>query len=350
MPAYKNQHFVPRCLLKPFTLGADGKAINLYSHRQNKLIRNAPVKKQCARDYLYGEDGVIERELATIEDEYVAVINRAHARLDTDQDRNALRFFAYLQLRRTEMAILRLRASEEGLFAEVFGHEEPERQPQRFYMLRSLQTCFETSETLSDLKVRIVENRTSTDFVISDDPAIYTNKYATQKLRLAGFGTHSSGLMLIMPLAPRLALICYDGLVYTSPNLENGRMILKKAADVEAMNELQYLAASSNVYFSDWDAGDYVRGQFEKSADRRIEEAVVFNHLVFVEGDPQGREIFRRATREEAAVAGRSVIHQTFRYPTPSRWLSQLKYRDPVITHSNGTGVGHVRKHEWLYA
>ena len=55
MANLKNQHFVPRCLLKPFTQDGEGKAINVYNIRHDKLIQNAPVKGQCARDYLYGE-------------------------------------------------------------------------------------------------------------------------------------------------------------------------------------------------------------------------------------------------------------------------------------------------------
>jgi Protein of unknown function (DUF4238) len=201
---------------------------------------------------------------------------------------------------------------------------------------------------LRSLKVRIIENKTNTDFIISDDPGIYTNKYTAQKLRSAGFGTHSSGLMLLMPIAPKLAVICYDGLVYTSPNLESGRIVLKKTADIEAMNELQFLSAGANVYFSNWDTREYVRSQFEKSKARRIEDSVTFNHLIFVSENSQGGRVYRPRTREEAMASERSILHQSFKYPTPSRWLSELKYRNPVITYSNGTGIGHVRKQEWL--
>jgi hypothetical protein len=45
MPAQKNQHFVPKCLLKPFTLNGDGKAINVFNLARQQAIQNAPTSK-----------------------------------------------------------------------------------------------------------------------------------------------------------------------------------------------------------------------------------------------------------------------------------------------------------------
>jgi hypothetical protein len=148
MADHKNQHFVPRCVLKPFTLDNGDKAINLYTLRADRLIRNAPVKHQRARDYLYGEDDAIEAGLAQIEGEYGAALDRFREGTDTEADRSTLRFFAYLQLRRTEMAIERMKASEEEMFQQIFGHDEPERPPQKYYMVQSLKVCFDTKGSI----------------------------------------------------------------------------------------------------------------------------------------------------------------------------------------------------------
>ena len=47
----KNQHYVPRVHLKPFTLDGEGLAINLLNIDRMKPISNAPVKNQCSGDY-----------------------------------------------------------------------------------------------------------------------------------------------------------------------------------------------------------------------------------------------------------------------------------------------------------
>lgn len=52
MAINKNQHFVPRCHLRPFTLGAAGLAINLINLDRKVLIPNAPVNNQCSKDLL----------------------------------------------------------------------------------------------------------------------------------------------------------------------------------------------------------------------------------------------------------------------------------------------------------
>lgn len=67
MASNKNQHFVPRCYLRPFTINCNNKAINLFNIDKQKFIKNAPVKHQCSRDYFYGEDLIIEKALQPIE-------------------------------------------------------------------------------------------------------------------------------------------------------------------------------------------------------------------------------------------------------------------------------------------
>jgi Protein of unknown function (DUF4238) len=347
MADHKNQHFVPRCVLKPFTLNNEDKAINLYTLRADRLIQNAPVKHQSARDYLYGEDGVIEAGLAQLEGQYSSALDQVREGWDSEDDRSTLRFFAYLQLRRTEMAIQRIEASDAELFQQIFGHEEPERPSQRYYMVQSLKACFDTKESIEDLQVRVVENRTDVEFVICDDPAIYTNKYAAEKVRREMFGVISSGLILGMPISPKLAVLCYDGLVYEPVSLENGRLILTSTEDVEALNELQYLRAAGSIYFSRWDSRDYVRAQFMANKDRRIEKFAVFEHLIFVKSTQDG-DIFRVGTAEEAKTARRSIVHSYFKYPTPSCWISELPFRKAITTYTNGSEAGHVRKEEWL--
>src|ERR1039458_6999558 len=114
MPDKKNQHFVPRCHFKPFTLNEEGKAINLYTSVQRLLIPKAPVKNQCARDYFYGTDGQLETALGQVEDGYANAVRRAVAHEETEADLDLLRFFSYLQLRRTESAMTRIKEAEDA--------------------------------------------------------------------------------------------------------------------------------------------------------------------------------------------------------------------------------------------
>lgn len=343
----KNQHFVPRCLLKPFTLNGEDKAINLYAFEKDLLVQNAPVRKQCARDYIYGKNGVLEDSLANIEGLYGSARDRIVKQDDSEDDREIVRFFAYLQFRRTQMAIERLQKSEAAFFKDTFGDEAPAEPPFSYFMAHSLRLCIETSHLIEDLKVRVVQNNTDVDFVTSDDPAIMANKLHAQQNMVGGFGIGSSGVLLLMPISPRFAALCYDGLVYTIPNVVNGRIILSSRSDVEALNELHFLKAASTVYFSSWGTRDYVREQFQKVRANRMSDWFVIKYAVHARTDENGNDIFREATAEEAKVPGRSLVHTYFKYPVPSQWLSHLKYRSPIKTFGRGLTCG-VRKEEWL--
>jgi hypothetical protein len=50
-----------------------------------------------------------------------------------------------------------------------------------------------------------------------------------------------------MPLTPRYAVICYDNQIYTAPDLVDGRLVVKRDEDANAINEFQYLKAAENM-------------------------------------------------------------------------------------------------------
>ena len=234
------------------------------------------------------------------------------------------------------------------MVGELFEDDDKPPEPSaEWFMLESLSNCVNNRDLIEDLKVRIVENRTGINFVMSDDPAVFTNRFTEQKLDKDTFGLSSSGLILSMPLTPRLGLFCYDGLIYTIPSLVNQRMVLTKTEDVEAFNELQYLKAAASVYFQRWDDAEYVRGSFERVRDRRPESWATIKHSFFV-GIRDSKETYQEGTLEQAKASGQSLMLMSFKYPVPSVWLSQLKFRDKTKTFNNGSAVGHVRKREWL--
>jgi Protein of unknown function (DUF4238) len=353
MPDLKNQHFVPRCLLKTFTHQGEGRAINLYNIRRDRLIERAPVKGQCAKNYLYGKDRKIEQSLAQIEGPFNSLRARVVEGSNDPADLQDLTFFAYLQLRRTEMAVQRLKESYELMAAGVLEGDHAARPPSdHSLIMESLLFCLHTRQDITDLKVRIVENRTDVDFVICDDPSVFMNRFATQKLGDASFGVTSSGLILTMPIAPKFAVLCYDGQIYTVTDLVGGRIVLRDDAAVEALNELQFLKAAENIYFNKWDDRDYVRDQFLTFKDNRPSAWSTVTHLV---PDSEGSyrikgesEHYRVGTLEEARQAGTSLMKMSFKYPVPTQWFPPLKFRSKPKTFYEGTGVGHVRKEEWL--
>src|SRR3546814_20350580 len=70
----KNQHFVPKVHLRPFSLDGENLAISLINLRQMKPIPNAPVKNQCSSDYFYGRDPKLESAINFVENNYGEVV------------------------------------------------------------------------------------------------------------------------------------------------------------------------------------------------------------------------------------------------------------------------------------
>jgi len=161
----KNQHFVPRAHLKPFSVRGEGKVIHLFNLDRAQTFCNAPVKNQCARDYFYGQDTRLERAIQLVEGGYARCVSSLHEPRAPigDLHTTMLRRFAYLQHLRTEAAA---RRSAEFMFkmTDIAGAdiEQPTfKEAVRSAVIIAMRHYAETMSIVDDLKVRIVCNLTS---------------------------------------------------------------------------------------------------------------------------------------------------------------------------------------------
>jgi hypothetical protein len=155
MATNKNQHFVPRCYLRPFTLDGGNAAINVFNVDRLRFITGAPVKNQCSGDYFYGEDLALERALQTTEGEYAGCLSRilSASRALTDEDKLLLLRFWLLQYLRTEAASRRSVEMAEGMRDLVgapddFGMSIKEAAP------RANMTCYTYPREISEQRGR----------------------------------------------------------------------------------------------------------------------------------------------------------------------------------------------------
>lgn len=212
----------------------------------------------------------------------------------------------------------------------------------------SLQLAIDLKPDLTDLKIVILRNCTNAEFITSDNPAVLTNRFHFQKLKRPQFGFRNSGAILSMPLSPKLSMFLYDTGVYTVPNATGTPYVeINHINDVTAINELQFLSAGKNVYFSRWQDASHIGAQMESLSDKRANarhKTQVFVRDVTVTNP----EIYRRPALGEEQTASQSLIATGYEYPEPNTWPSKVKYRSKPKVFYNGTGVGHVRKDEWL--
>jgi hypothetical protein len=351
MADHKNQHFVPRVHLKPFSIDGRAKAVNLFLISKGRPIFGAPVKGQCSRDYLYGEDGFLEKRLSRIEGRYAAMLRAlsepSHL-LDGD-DRFVLRYSTLLQSLRTFGQIERVLEMMRKIAGfmrrgnEAHGQGwDPADDPTQDQAMMALMQGFKEqvdARLFDDLKVVILHNKTGRDFVTSDDPAVTTNRWMLQRKRMASFGTSAAGLVMIMPLGPRMVSMIYDPAVYAvNFNAVQGILDITKEADVLALNEHQYIRAQEAVYFRRPEEAELIARDFETAKPYRLDAWDTFNvaradggtttHKRYVVGDP-----------EELAGADDVIMHSARGWPTPSRWPSFLKMRSTAHGFTQGRTI-----------
>ncbi len=346
MASNKNQHFVPRCYLRPFTVDGADAAIHLYNIDRQKVIERASLKHQCSGDYFYGRDPDLERAIQWIESAYAAALRGVSSSeyALTDEQRNVLKIFWLLQHLRTEAASRRSVEMAE-LTRSVVGLEDPNfRLEIREAVQIAMKVFAESLHVVADLKVCLVRNRTTTPFVTSDDPAVLTNRWYLESAASTGesFGIHSAGTVLLLPLSPRLLCLGYDGDVYSVPH-ENGWTQARRNSDVDAFNQHQFLNCRANIFLQDAAHGKLVHDSFLQAAPSRPTQRHLIHYAV-LDRPESGFSRYKVVKREEAGEHKEAIIHTQVVHAKPASWPRQVSWRAKGFVFTNGTGVGYVRQ------
>lgn len=352
MASHKQQHYVPRCYLKPFSQGGEGKSINIVNLSRVQAIRCCPVKGQCAKSYFYGEDLKLEHILRDIEGSYSTLLTKVLAEVAlTEGELSFIRDFMFLQFRRTDMAIQRIREMSVNLENKVFENREWAREhldtSDKSLIARSIELFVDTRHAVQDLKLCLLRNQTKHSFITSDDPSVLTNRFHLQRLKRTTFGFASAGTQFFLPMSPRYVMVAYDKDVYTIPDKVGHVVALTDIGDVLAVNELQYLNAAENVYFSDWSERERLVGEVKQAAANRTERWSKLSVLVH-DKDTETGETYTRGTESERATATKRVFVSSATFPYPTCWCSKFQFRTPLKAYSNGSAAGWVRRKEWL--
>jgi len=347
MATNKNQHFVPRCHLRPFTMGENGASINVFNLDRKKLILNAPVKNQCSRDYFYGRDDRLETAIQSLESAYGAAIRSIRTPGYSFQEghKTLLRRFWLFQYLRTEAAS---RRSVE-MATELQNLAEISAQAFTLDISQAVQTAMrvfaDEMEAIDGLKVCLVRNRTNLPFVTSDDLAILANRWYLEDRRATGlsFGLQSSGALALLPLTLKILCVAYDSDVYSIEH-DRGWAETKRENDVRAFNQHQLLNCFANVYLHDAAHSSELFAQYDAVARRRLPARHRF-HVAIRDRTEGEYTRYRVVTQEEAlTVNDDTLLHSGALHYNPTLWPAIIRWRSPGSVFTNGTGVEYVRR------
>jgi len=350
MPQNKLQHYVPKCHLRPFCLDSGGSAINLYNIARDKLIEGASIKGQCARDYFYGKDRVLERALQEPEGAYAAIVDKAanDPSSITSTELGRLREFTLLQTLRTYSYVEKLMAMSDQHYVDLEAAAPSKPLPPPMLanfdaaVMMAIHHFVKMRKHVSDLETCLILNEARREFITSDDPAIHTNRFHFQKLRKNSFGLGSAGAMLFLPLTPKLAFMAFDGNVYVGSSRQSNTIAIRLDDEVSALNELQLLHARQNLYYRDATSGETLVTEFRRHAARR---PTVWHEFSYFERVGESDKVEVYGPVEAMTLEGDRQFITNMRpvHVQPSRWTGLLKYRLRPRFVDTGSGVGCIR-------
>jgi len=258
VPDNKSHHYVPRFYLRNFS--RSGKSVDLFNIDSQRLIKNAPIKGQCCRNYFYGKNPENEKSLSAAEGEVAQLFRLINQQVRLPHYFTAghllLCFHIATQANRTQYAADALNALTDGMMREIMKHDRKVTQD----MLAQVRFGYDdpalittaygalSFPLLMDLECRVLLAPRGTEFITSDNPIVMYNQFMLWRTDGSNTGIASKGLQIFFPIWPFLTLVMYDRDVYHFGRAKSSHVYMASAIDVHELNMLQVAAASENVY------------------------------------------------------------------------------------------------------
>ncbi|WP_289142357.1 DUF4238 domain-containing protein [uncultured Brevibacillus sp.] len=283
--AEKNrQHYVPKFYLRNFSDSV--KAIDTYNITNSKYIPNASIKDMCQKHNFYGADKKMENFLnEEIEAKASSIIRRI---LDTNEFPNNMEDYLHLVmfLLVSEARNLKHADSTNNMadyVAKTIMKEHPDFKNFDLEEFKielnepanhSIEAAIEGVRFVHDLvPLLIVEQTGARRFITSDNPLIRYNSFYITKRYPGGFGYINRGMQFFFPISSQKCILLYDSLAYEIPEAKDGVLTLRKARDVDQLNEFFYFNAYNNVFFNQKTKKEYIEGiHFRNSRTPKIKE------------------------------------------------------------------------------
>lgn len=239
----RRQHYVPKFYLRNFS--ENDKSVGIYRFKENKIIKYGSINENLWEEYFYGEDAVVENKLAEYEGIWDNIISTIIKTERLPKDPRALVQLRYFMLMTSARTLKRgnqtndiystvikkvLEVENPELFEKIMRGNKDELIVKIDYpALLFMSVVQELLPIVLDLKIDLLINKSSIDYVTSDNPVVLCNELFQEKNLSRGFGLGEYGIQLIVPVSPQIAICMYDSEVYTikKKNLDSNSTINK---------------------------------------------------------------------------------------------------------------------------
>ncbi|MCK9309149.1 MAG: DUF4238 domain-containing protein [Candidatus Cloacimonetes bacterium] len=264
------QHYVPQFLLRRFSLDGNIRCLALYNIESRQFIPKASISDQACKSNFYSKENSFEALLAEKESVLSTAVNKLLTEKKVDTKISDSNYELYLLIN-----IQKLRTESQFNDVSTFSKvcldtlpisaelkNLPIKQYQRMETIKQFNIEVFINNVLStpilfDLSFRLLENRTNTSFITSDNPVVVFNNYLFNSLGYNLEGLALKGVAIILPLSPMYCLLLKDD-SYIACRNSDGISIVTNVEDVNEINSLQVLNRPKNLFFDSSITEEYI--------------------------------------------------------------------------------------------
>lgn len=262
-----SHHYVPQFYLRNFS--ENYKSVGMFINRHKSYVRQASIKKQACKDYLYGKEQTIEDTLMDIEYKVSIIIKRIINSYELPQKETEDYYFLMMYILLQEARVQRQAESMNNFtnqMAKVVARmykehgrldvEDEVINEMNITMdipnLTFMQAAVKTYPIMLDLKVSLILIKNDRMFITSDNPVVrYNYMYVVRNYRLRGYGLGNMGIQVFFPISPKCCIYIYDHIMYDTKISEQNTIELTKGKHVDELNKLFYLNSYEFLFFNE---------------------------------------------------------------------------------------------------
>lgn len=254
-----------------FSYCGNRKQIGLYNSKIDLFRPLAKLKSQGYKKYLYGEDLQIETMLGEQENrlaQLLQIVSQGKVNLSQGSEQvKDLIYFTILADFRNPAKAEEIEASNTALIKEAIKELDDKQLKALVDKLKINNTMYYSLShiqdaliTISDLKIKILNNNTEKPFVTSDNPVVKYNKFleGLKSLR-PSIGLGAMGLIILYPLSPKYCLVLYDSKTYKVGNRRDNVVVINDDRFIFEVNSLQSIYSDKNIYFNELISEKYAK-------------------------------------------------------------------------------------------
>lgn len=258
----KSNHYVPQFYLKNFS--NNKKSVGSYMRQYKKYIKEASIKKQACKDYLYGEDGRLENYLMELEKKWSKIItNIINDKIKPKRKEDYLDLLMFILVSEARnLKTAETITNQVDFLCKKILEEDPQFEMSDEELKNmiiapkvpnslAIESAIKGSLYLLDLNFTILINKTDRKFITTDNPMVKYNQFYIHRNYDRGYGIANVGLQIFMPISPKLCICLYDSKVYNCNLNQDGNIDIIRSKQIDEINKIIYLNSYKTIYFND---------------------------------------------------------------------------------------------------